>query len=240
MNKGMEFEDIKQLLNEANTKENLGENKWGKLMNFITKAEKNFFRHSLHSINNGLYLELHNMIKKEVKKKIHSVEVKKVWNQMNYKPRASILVPQLLSKEGCEILKLNSLLDQNSKKQRKSGFTIKKKDISYLHNNEPSNSNLTSKFLENVCHEKLNLFVDGLRKIIEEPGNDSSDESNELFKSPLAKEITEMRHRRNTNKKRLVTVVNSPQDINKTKRAEVFFKEALARKQYKELPKIQR
>lgn len=107
ISKHMEFEDIKQLLNQADTKENLGINKWGKLTNFITKAEKNFFRHSLHSINNGLYLELHNMIKREVKKKIHSIEVKKAFNQLNFKPRASVLIPQILTKEGCNIAKLN-------------------------------------------------------------------------------------------------------------------------------------
>ena len=242
ISKHMEFEDIKELLNQADTKRNLGENKWGKLMNFITKAEKNFFRHSLHSINNGLYLELHNMIKKEVNKKIHCMEVKKACGKLNYKPRASILVPQILSKEGCGILKLNWLLDPNQKSrvQRKSGLMVKKKDISYLHNHDSVNANMTSKLLENAWQEKLNLFVNGLRKIIEEPLNDSSEENEEIFKSPLTKEINELRQRRNTNRKRLATVVNSPQQINQTKRAEVFFKEALARKQYKELPKPQR
>lgn len=117
---------------------------------------------------------------------------------------------------------------------------LKKKDISYRHNHESVNASLTSKLLENACQEKINMLVDGLRKIIEEPLNDSSDDNEELFSSPLAKEINELRQRRNTNRKRLATVVNSPQQINQTKRAEVFFKEALARKQNKDPLKLQK
>ena len=44
-------------------------NEWHKLSNFILKQDKDVFRQSLSSINRGLYLELQNAGKPEIKNK---------------------------------------------------------------------------------------------------------------------------------------------------------------------------
>ena len=42
-------------------------NEWNNLTHFIIKEDKEIFRNSLNSINNGLYLELENIAKKNNK-----------------------------------------------------------------------------------------------------------------------------------------------------------------------------
>ena len=117
VDKHMEFGEKSSNFRKESLEE-FSENKWGKLMNFITKAERNVFRHSLHSINNGLYLELHNMIKNEVKKRMKSVVIQKIWSQMNHTPKITNLIPKLLSNESEGIFWLKSFLNMSQKKQK--------------------------------------------------------------------------------------------------------------------------
>ena len=238
----MEFDDIKELLNKSEIFENLNPNKWEKLMNFITKTERNVFRHSLHSINNGLYLELHNMIKNEVSKRMKSVVIKKICGHLNLLSKESDIVPKLLDSKKEGIFWLDSFLSMSQKKAKtfkRPGLTLKKKHISFTHN-DSFNSNVTTKFLENVNHEKLNLLVDNLRKISKDTAKNVTCKDDKYFKSPLAIEIDELKQRRDINRKKLNTSVCSPQEMHKTKRAEVFFKDAIARRLNKDFPKLQR
>ena len=116
---------------------------------------------------------------------------------------------------------------------------MKKKHISF-NQKEVFNSHVTTKLLENVNHDKLNLLVDNLRKISNESPQSPIQRKEEYLNSPLSIEINELKQRREIGKKKPQTSVWSPQEINKTKRAEVFFQDAIARRTNKDIPKMKR
>lgn len=161
---------------------------------------------------------------------------------MDKTPKVSGLIPKLLSNDPEGVFCLKSFLSMNQKKPRlskKSGVVVKKKQIAF-NQKDAINTSVTTKMLENVNHEKLSLLVDNLRKISKEPVLSDSEQEREYLTTPLSVEISELKQKRESNKKKPQTSVCSPQGINKTKRAEVFFKDALARRYNKDAPKLQR
>lgn len=167
--KHMDFDSMKGIVNlEEKGDRWTSSNKWEKLMKFITQEEKNTFRHSLSSINKGLYLELNNMIKKEVKRKLKNMELRRMCRQLQSHPRASILLTNTLGDAG-RLPELATIASQVQRKQRqgkKRSAVVKKSDISV--NYDILSAEITNKLISTVSHEKLSEMVEGMRKILEE------------------------------------------------------------------------
>uniref|UniRef100_A0A7S3NBJ8 Uncharacterized protein n=1 Tax=Euplotes harpa TaxID=151035 RepID=A0A7S3NBJ8_9SPIT len=242
LDKHMDFGDFKTLINSEQTKKCFGRNKWSKLMDFITKSERKSFRHSLNSINNGLYLEMNNMVKHEVNKRMKKIEFKKEIQKLNFHPRASVLVTQSFSGSPGVIPDASMILNQlaNRNKGKKKLSTIKKKDI-FVNSGKAKGSEITTSLLSVVNDDKFSLMVEELRKIMEEEESSEDDQKLYIFSpSPIAKEIKDLKQRRSINMKKLQANVQSPEFINQTKRVEAFFKDALSRKRYTDAHKHHR
>lgn len=158
--KHMRFDEKAQHLNRSIDFSDSSNHEWTRLMNFVINEEKNIFRHSLVSINNGLYLEINNMISDEAQRR------KKVKTECRNED--SIQLPDAHKRCSSQMANEHSTITPDfdffkmrpskMNKQRKTRFNASQmEERSRVHG-----------YLENLSSEHFNLL---LSKIMKAKGN---------------------------------------------------------------------